>query len=103
MTSVAVTNRDPEGIRRTLAYRSALWCARLMYLGVLAFVVAHFFASSFRVWDWAPWLVGLLFAVAQFVLLRRLGAPFVRRGMSWYLEGEIVRNFNRDTFWLPRR
>lgn len=70
LAAVAVSDRDPEEIRRTLTYRSALWCARLMYVSALTFVVTQF-VSSFRAFVWLPWLVGLLFAVASLVLLHR--------------------------------
>jgi hypothetical protein len=53
------------------------------------------------------WLVGAASGAVTLLLLLRSGARFVRHtyflGVSWRLDGEIMRGFYRDMLWLPRR
>lgn len=101
VTNVSIRDLGPEEIRRTVAYRAALWSSRLVYPCVFIAPIAASQGSgtTFLV----AWLVGGSLAVTSLVLLRRSGVRWVRRGAGWYLDREMARNFYRDLFWLPRR
>jgi hypothetical protein len=100
---VSMSNPSPEEIRRTVAYRAALWCGRLTYVLGLAWLGLLFLGHPSGRVIFLTWLVGAVSAVTMLVLLRRSDLRFVRRGTSWGLDGEIGRNFCRDMWWLPRR
>ncbi|NJC68081.1 hypothetical protein HC028_26785 [Planosporangium flavigriseum] len=100
---MSISDDEATRIRRTRAYRSAVWTVRLglvlvVVWGWLVFVTKPTDSVLFMVW-----LAAGLLSVCALVLLRRSGVRFARRGLSWHVEDDrVIRQFYRDVYWFRR-
>jgi hypothetical protein len=96
---MSINVRPGREVRRTPAYRAAVWCMRVSYVcvpvGAVALFVHRFGSLYFPIW-----LAGVAMAACSLVLLRLAGVRFNSRGIA---DPEIGGQFSRDLMWRPPR
>jgi hypothetical protein len=102
--AVSLTDDQLDRVRRSPAYRRALWFARLMVLpwlgGIVTGAAAVFGKENTMHLFGAFWLVGVVLAIVTVVLMHAAGVPFVRRGLSWELgDARLSQSIYRDLLW----
>jgi hypothetical protein len=98
---VSLTDDQLNGMRRTAAYRRAIWLLRLAFLPWVGCIVVWFLAVIWNIPTGALfaafWLVGAVLVIAALISLRHAGAPFVRRSLSWRIEDiRVIRTIRSD-------
>ena len=93
-----------DAVRRTTAYRAAVWCGRFVYLCGLVWCTFPFVRPPEPA-ILLTWLTGLAFAIATLLLLRVSGVRFARQpgSLHWVPDRETGRQFTRDLLWRPPR
>ncbi len=92
-----------DAARRTVTYRAAVWCGRLLFGWLLVWFTMPFLRPPGLV-VLSLWLAGVATGISTLVLLRLSGVRLALRFTSWYIaDRETRRQFNRDLLWRQPR
>lgn len=95
---MSINHGDVQDVRRSWAYHTALWVARLSYAWMFVYpVVAWVWGYTWRLF--VLYLAGAVLVLSMLVLLRRARVP-VARPAKWNVPArERYWQFWRDTLW----